>query len=647
MPGVNRHGNRGSKKASGEVITQFFNLVKAGVPIGTAAEQVGYTKSWGYNMVAKIGKPGMSPIETSSSDPDSDLPEPKAKQDLDGGVKDTLRDFLLFRQVFLCRDETPWARDAANKTVDWLLDKTEKSFAVENMAPGSGKSTIFTHDLVLWLLCGGGAEDPAFGRALRFMLGSATKNVSIHYVTRLRSILQQRRPYYDKNKQQHAELVLAKEFGRFRPKPTLGEESLWKADQFTVAQIGELELYEKEPTVQAASRESGFLGERCNLAIWDDLVTDRNSRTVEQAEALAEWFEKEGESRVEPGGVLLLVGQRLGPLDLYRNRLDATFTNELGEEEAIYKHIVYPAHFDHLCKEAAVSPACTQWDGEEQGCLLDSHRLSWRDLLKAQSKPYYRTVFQQEDQDPESTLVHKAWIEGGTDHTGYEGPGCYDRHRGFMEWPNEYLFDYVCVDPSVSGWWVAEWWALNPDSGRNYLIYGERRKMQSGGSDGFLDFDPTKQEFVGLVEDLQSRSGDLGHPIRLWIVEQNAAHKYLLQDFAYKMWRRKWPNVEVIPHSTQKNKNDKDFGVFATLPMAYKTGMKRLPRRKGDMKALNYLRIKEHELTTYPMTKTDDTVMADWFGEMNREFITKRAKRSKVIAPPDDSHLPPYLRGRG
>ena len=65
------------------------------------------------------------------------------------------------------------------------------------------------------------------------------------------------------------------------------------------------------------------------------------------------------------------------------------------------------------------------------------------------------------------------------------------------------------------------------------------------------------------------------------------------------------------------------------------------------MKALNYVRIKEKELTTYPMAKTDDTVMADWFGEWNRTNITNRAKLAFIPRETDKSYLAPYLQKRG
>jgi hypothetical protein len=74
-------------------------------------------------------------------------------------------------------------------------------------------------------------------------------------------------------------------------------------------------------------------------------------------------------------------------------------------------------------------------------------------------------------------------------------------------------------------------------------------------------------------------------------------------------------NIEIIGHNTHRNKSDPDFGV-ESIREHYKFGRKRLPyKRDSDgficsMKLIN-------ELTTYPHGKTDDCVMADWFGEWN------------------------------
>lgn len=619
---------------------KYRRLRAQGYSQGKAAKAVGYSEAWGYKLEREERD-----LQNRQAEAEGGMPKPLGE--LDGGVKDCLTDFLLFRETFLARRPVAWAADAAMRTVEWLTDRDEETFAVMNMPPGAGKTTLFTLDIPLWLMCGGGHGDPAIGRAIRIMLGSETKHVSKHYVTALRNMLERQRPFWDKVQKRGAEMTLIEAFGRFKPKKTLGEYELWRDDQFVVAQIGELEMYEKEPTAQAASREGGFLGERVDFAAWDDLVTKKNSRNAEVAEEMSSWFEEHAESRIEPGGVLLLVGQRLSNLDLYRNRLDATYVDLSGTQRRVYERVIYPAHNEATCDNGQLSETCTEWDGTT-GCLLDGKRLHPHALAKARHKGRYRTVYQQEDSNPEDLLVQEAWIYGGTDSEDYEAEGCLDEDRSFFEWPEASapLIDVVRVDPSVSKWWAFEWWALETEAPfREWLIWGQRKKMLAGTDSGFLDYNPRDKKHVGEMERLQNLSGDLGHPIRVWVVEQNAAHKYLFQTHAFRTWQHKWPKVAVYAHSTQSNKINDDFGVAALLPQSYKLGLSRLPYAKG-IEVRNYVKLKIDELTKYPDYPTDDTVMADWFGKVRRQDILQRAKsvhRTDYNTPSED--LPAYLQG--
>lgn len=577
---------------------------------------------------------------------EADLPDPKQYDELSDEAKRALADFNYFRVRYFARRTDPGGLLLAKAIVDALEDP-ERVFLDANFFPGAGKTTIM-HDIEAWLLAGGGKEDPRWGRALRFMLGSETKTVARHMGSRLRRSLELRRPYWDKEQRVYAEAVLSIDFGRFKPEASMGEESLWRQEEFIVAQLDDVDLYEKEPTVQIASQESGFLGERVDLAVWDDLATVKNSKTPDQQKDLSGWFEDEAETRIEPGGVLVLVGQRLGPYDLHRARQDATYTDEAGEARPLYRHFTLPAHLDHLC-----TGEHSQWDGDTTGCLTNSWRFSGRDFMRLKEKTNFQTVYQQADTDPGKVLVQEAWLIGGEDSDGYPAPGCYNRERGFKEWPDPALtgplVNYCTVDPSAGNWWAIEWWAISTETKRRYLIYGERKALAAG---KFLDWDHDKGVFVGIMHELTVESYLLGQPLRVWVVEQNAAHKYLFQFQHYFRWRRLFPDTFVIPHQTQANRNDPDLGVEAALPSLYRQGMKDLPKKQGDVDALNYMRVKERELTTYVTgmwTKQRrqgfDTVMTDWIGEWNIDRILELARKPmfqrREIMP--DAKLPPYL----
>ena len=265
------------------------------------------------------------------------------------------------------------------------------------------------------------------------------------------------------------------------------------------------------------------------------------------------------------------------------------------------------------------------------------------DWLKARSKVGYETVYQQMDADPSRVLVQQAWLEGGTDPiTGFQAPGCYDRDRGFHEWPTDVgkLVNYVSIDPSVSGYWVGTWWAVQPESRHSYLIEGRRAKMQAK---GLLDWDNAKQEFTGWMHEMQVHSYELGQPIRVWVIEANAAHKYLFQFEHFRRWRSAFPQVQIRPHTTGVNKADPVMGVEGLLPTRYMSGLKHLPKKQG-MEVLNFLRAFEKELTTYPFSETDDCVMADWLGEHNLDHVIRAGRRDMGASPQvTDQKMPKYL----
>ena len=610
-----------------------------------AAREVGISRASADRILK-----GLRPSDPASGPRDraSNLPDPLPYESLSDVAKRALSDFNFFRVRYFARRISPGGLLLAEAILEGLEDE-EDVFLDANLFPGAGKTTI-GHDIQAWLLCGGGREDPVWGRALRMMLGSDTQKVARHMAARLRRSLELARPAWDKEQRVYAEGVLARDFGRFKPDTSLGEESLWRQDEFIVAQLEDVDLYEKEPTVQIASKESGFIGERVDLSWWDDLSSGKNSKTPDQQEDMSRFSELEAETRIEPGGLFCLVGQRLGPYDLHRARLDATYVDEQGEQRPIFRHFVLPAHHDSLCDGEH-----RQWDGDQDGCLTDEWRFSAGKYLREKDKPNFQTLYQQEDVDPGKVLVQQAWLDGGMDSEGFPAPGCWNRSRGFLEWPslqetgNEQI-NYATCDPSAGNWWAIEWWCVSPATMRRYLIYGERVKMSAG---KFLDWENDENKFSGRMHELQVKSIEMKHPILVWVVEQNAAHKYLFQFNHYFRWRRQFPNLTVIPHQTQANRNDPDLGVEAALPSVYKQGLKDLPKRRDDTSLLNYMRVKEKELTTYvtgmwskQKRQGFDTNMSDWMGEWNLDKIIEIGRNSMIpsrdLIP--NMKLPKYLR---
>jgi hypothetical protein len=127
------------------------------------------------------------------------------------------------------------------------------------------------------------------------------------------------------------------------------------------------------------------------------------------------------------------------------------------------------------------------------------------------------------------------------------------------------------------------------------------------------------------MEEWQERSWNYGYPISHWVVEINAAQRFLLaHDFM-----RRWQSLHgtmIVPHTTSSNKLDSDLGVEALLPPLWRNGQVRLPSLRGNWKTMALV----DEMCSWSRNKKNgtDLVMAHWFAELHLPRI------SPVKAPP-------------
>ena len=248
----------------------------------------------------------------------------------------------------------PWQIEATERIME-LYDSPHEEYVVINAPPGSGKSTFFTRILPAWAT----VRD----RTIRGMIGSHTHRLGEWYTRRLKNEFERSVPVMAEAKDLKlglaldADAVLSADFGRFKP----DIKEVWRADQFTVAQEGDVPVSEKEPTWTCFGVDSGFLGGRFDLIIWDDLYDPRKMRTVDARDDLKRWWDEVAETRLEPGGLLILQGQRMAGDDIYRYALDKhtvvedddDFETDVPEELRLegrrYHHLSYQAHYQDLC----------------------------------------------------------------------------------------------------------------------------------------------------------------------------------------------------------------------------------------------------------------------------------------------------------
>jgi hypothetical protein len=602
------------------------------------------------------------------------VPEPLRPVDLGELARAALEDFGLFRSWYLGRVRSPWQEEAARRMVEYLTTP-RREFVVVNAPPGPGKSTLFTHDLIVWMIC----RD----RRIRVLVGSRSEKLAAKYTGRIRRTLSRLTPPIPPEASVKRGLavpargVLSLDYGRFAPLSTQRwgtQREVWSKLEMTVATLDEEAPTDKEATVTAFGFDTKKLGPRYDLIVWDDLVDARTARSMDASANLASDYEDEGETRLDPGGLLILQGQRLRANDLYRHCLDklvpvmlddtpgvdydpGLVVGELapgpGEEEEdenapIYKekvlphdveyggipvrlaggpgagellgwrhkyhHVVYPAHFEDRCTGAHGRDAPAALDPERPGgCLLDPVRLPWYELMgHASANPTrFRVLYQQEDVDPEGVLVRHIWIDGGRDPaTGEEYPGCWDTERGRGDIPHGAPLTARSVMSIDPS--PSNWWAFQ------WWLYDPPTERQwlvdlvrrTAAAPDFVDWDYDGERWVGMLEEWWARSVRLGRRITHVIVEDNAAQRFLFAYAHVKRWSQE-RSVSVIPHNTGPIKTDPDRGP-EILKSHYRFGRVRLPGNfaAGGREVSNPL---VAEVTRYPDGTTDDQVMAQWF----------------------------------
>lgn len=497
-------------------------------------------------------------------------------------------------------------------------------------------TTLWSHDIPVWLA--------VKNRAVRCLLGTGAETMGQDYTQRIKLTLERDTPIEASDYEKRlglavdAKACLAYDYGRFKP----DSQFMWRNDKLLVARHNGAVSNQKEATFQSYGRRSNFLGGRYEYSIWDDVVTDQNSRDLDEQAKLVRWWRNTAESRVEPGGLIILMGQRLGPFDLYAHTFDlrdmaASWDGHYEDADGNvdmerlpkkYTRITYKAHYEDKClgedprAEHHHPDTAKAWP---QGCLLDPIRLTQRDLLniKADDPQTFSTVYQQEDGNAESALVQPLWVNGGVGVDGQMYPGCWDVDRQHGVWPKGLagqVYSVVTADPSPSNFWGVHWWAYQVDNQFQHLLDLQRKKM---GAPDLLDWNHASGAWTGMLEEWWQRSNDQGHPITHVIIEANAAQKFLLQYDHARRWAMT-RGVQLIAHQTQRNKTDPDYGVTSLGPH-YKFGRVRLP---GHPQSRVYAMPLVAEVTRYPHSGTTDQVMAHWFLTWNshRLFVKQLDK---------------------
>lgn len=517
-------------------------------------------------------------------------PDPIAFDMLTDQARAALADFGKFRADYLGRRSAPWAVEAAHMLLD-LYHSPEEEYLVLNVAPGAGKSTLVTHDFVVWAA----TLERAKGEEPTISLGHKTLPKARWYLGRVGST-------FSRN------LDLLADFGRFRP----NTRASWSTDELQVEPLRWYDLVEKEPTFSAAGYDASVLSGRYKLIVWDDLVDKGNSSTVEQREKLVNWWDQEAESRLNTGGLIVLSGARYGPEDLFYScvsQIDLEDEDEDGAPRRLYERVVYPAHFDELHPDSG--ECAGPWP---DGCLLDPERISAKKVRRYRSKDEgrFNLIWQQADVDPAGFLADPVWFTGGTDSHGREVPGCLDHDRMFGD-PVGFTpltaASIVSVDPAPQNYWAIQHWLVPSQERTQILFRAVRAQLQAPQ----LLYRENDGRYTGKLEEFWQLGADVGLPFTWLVVETNTANRWLLQYPFVAEWAMH-RGVTILRHETHTNKADPERGVQMLGPLM-RDGDVRLPYAGYEEKIYvdHYIR----EARTWPEGTTSDQIMAHWFVNSN------------------------------
>lgn len=580
----------------------YFEARDAGLAVAAAAKRARISEATAYRF--ERGDPTSGGLEAASILGVTMVAGNLVDQPLSPEAKRALEDFAYFRLRYFGRKSTPWQVRAV-KEVLRAVETEDREYIVMNEPPGTGKSTLFTSDMICWLI--------ARNRQIRIMIGSRTERQARMYVTRIKRALERDAPLRASAKALErgiafdAEACLQDDFGSFKPE---GRSDKWRAEGLVVRQLDGVSLDDKEDTVSAYGQDSGFLGGRFDLVVWDDLVDRKNMKTQESREQMAEWWDTEAESRLEPGGVMLLQGQRIQGNDLYRYALD----KKNLDETQMFRHVMYQAHYPDMCNEDG-SHGEKAWP---EGCLLDPHRLPWRQLetIQHNNPRAFEVMYQQQDGHGVNGLIDPAWITGGIDSDGYLAPGCLDKMRNLLDVPENLLerdcWSFVTIDPSPTEWWGIIWWLYDPETNNRYIIDLHRKRLNP---EQFLSLDLDLWEWSGLMDEMHFWGNELGIPITHVIVEVNAAQRWLLQQPHMQKWMAS-TGVIFVPHTTTVNKQDPKYGL-ESIGDLFRQGQVRIPW--GDLNARARCQPLIDEGVRYPDADTTDLIMSTWFHKLGVE----------------------------
>jgi len=496
-----------------------------------------------------------------------------------------------------------------NMTLQWSGEQGNNRQIVINVPPDHAKSTVWSQLYVTWNVY----KDPN----IRIIILSQTEALAKDFVFTIQRYLTD--PYWI-------------ELRKLDPPGGWKDDALpWRANYFYVR--GRTTA-DPDPTVQALGLGQQIYGRRCDILIADDIETMSNVNSYQKH---AQFLAREADSRLrppsedgtDPGGLLLVLGTRVGPTDIYKHLRDEA--RDMDDQPG-YTYFSQPAILDNEFMHH--SKWTVLWPERQHAGAIARRRAGYTDQRQ------FQLIYQQSDISDDAPFPAAA-VDASINNQRYAGL-LHPSNPGVRDQGMHGLHVVGGVDPATTGGTAMVILAADPRTMKRYVL------------DVFYEKDVHAEKLIKTMKDLTEKYG-----VKEWRVERNAFQRFLTQLETLQAYMNA-RGVILTPHmTTQYTKWDEDWGVTTLIPLFMscveptEKGVL-VPREKRDefgndlpnvhlieipsprgnrgqghegMKALvTQLKTWEPEISKHTPT---DCVMALWFAEIAaREFLLGRRVQS-------------------
>lgn len=484
----------------------------------------------------------------------------------------------------------------------WSGEESANRRIVVNVPPDHAKSATWSQKYVAWLIY----KNPN----IRIIIISETEVVARNFVFTVQRYLTD--PYW-------------KELRALDPLGGWKDENLpWRANYFYVR--GRTTA-DPDPTLQALGMGQQIYGRRCDVLIADDIETMGN---VAQFKKHATLLAREANTRLrppsedmsDPGGLLLVLGTRVGPTDIYSHLRDEA-KDMMGQPG--YTYFSQPAILENefMPKENWR----VLWPERMHAGALAQRRAGYADTRQ------FQLIYQQSDINDEAPFPAGA-VDAAVNNQRMPGL-MHPSNPGVRDQGMSGLHVVGGVDPATTGGTAM------------VILAADGRTMKRYVLDVFYERDVHAERLIKTMKELTEKYG-----VKEWRVERNAFQRFLTQLESLRDYMNARGVIMTEHMTTGFTKWDEDWGVTTLIPLFMSCveeddAGRFIPRHRRDEYGLDILgqhlielpkltargsegakalaqqlKVWEPDISKHTPT---DCVMALWFAEIAaREFLLGR-----------------------